>query len=344
MTGNAGWAHTPRMPDLHRRTVLLAVGIALASALFFTCTYVLNRAAAVEGGHWAWTAALRYLVTLPLLWPLMRWQGGAAPVLRAIAARPLPWLCWSAVGFVLFYAGLTYAAASGPSWLVAGTFQLTVIAGMLCSPFLYRDARARIPLPALGAGLVVVSGVLLMQFGHGGGSLDREGWIALGCVAVAAVAYPLGNRGLLLHLERSGETLNATQRVFGMTLASQPAWWALALFAVSASGWPSTSQLWLAVGVAAGAGIIATVLFFQATGMVRNDPTGLAAAEAMQAAEILFATLFGVLWLGEAWPRGRAAWGAVVVVAGIVVFSVVAARGAAGKPRATRRLRTDRGA
>ena len=344
MTGNGARVHTPRMPDTHRRTVLLAVAVALLSALFFTCTYVLNRAAAVDGGHWAWTASLRYLITLPLLWPLMRWQGGVAPVLRAIAAHPLPWLGWSAVGFVMFYIGLTYAAASGPSWLVAGTFQLTVIAGMLCSPFLYRDARARIPLPALAAGSVVVAGVLLMQFGHGGGSLDRDGWIALCCVAVAAVAYPLGNRGLLLHLERSGEALNATQRVFGMTLASQPAWWALALFALSTTGLPSMPQLWLAAGVALGAGIIATVLFFQATGMVRNDPTGLAAAEAMQAAEILFATLFGVLWLGEAWPQGRAAWGAGLVVVGIVVFSVVAARAAAGRPRATRRLRTDRGA
>jgi drug/metabolite transporter (DMT)-like permease len=327
-----------------RRTALLAVAIALLSALFFTSTYVLNRAAAVEGGHWMWTASLRYLITLPLLWPLMRWQGGAAPVLHAIRARPVPWLAWSAIGFVLFYVGLTYAAASGPSWLVAGTFQLTVIAGMLCSPFLYKDARARIPLPALAAGLVVIAGVLLMQFGYGGGALDRDGWIALACVAVAAFAYPLGNRGLLLHLERSGEPLNATQRVFGMTLASQPFWLALAAFALVDGGLPSIDQLWLAAGVALGAGIIATVLFFQATGMVRNDPSALAAAEAMQAAEILFATGFGVLWLGEAWPQGRTLWGALLVITGIVAFSLVAARAAAGSPRATRRLRSDRGA
>ncbi|KAB8196981.1 multidrug resistance efflux transporter family protein [Lysobacter maris] len=332
-------------PD--RRTALLAVAIALASALFFTCTYVLNRAASVDGGHWAWTAALRYLITLPLLWPLMRWQGGAGPVLRAIAAHPGPWLAWSAIGFVVFYVGLSFAAASGPSWLVAGTFQLTVVAGMLCAPLLYRgagDRRARIPLPALLAGLVVVAGVMLMQFGHGGGQLDRDGWIALVCVAAAAFAYPLGNRGLLLHLERSGEALNATQRVFGMTLASQPFWWALAAFAFAGAGTPDSGQVWLAAGVAIGAGIIATVLFFQATGMVRNEPTALAAAEAMQAAEILFATLFGVLWLGEAWPQGRALWGALLVVIGIVAFSLVAARAAAGDARSTRRLRSDRGA
>jgi drug/metabolite transporter (DMT)-like permease len=326
-----------------RRIALSAVAIALLSALFFTCTYVFNRAAAVDGGHWAWTAALRYLITLPLLWLLMPWQGGVRPVCRAIARHPLPWLGWSAIGFVLFYVCLTYAAASGPSWLVAGTFQLTVIAGMLCAPLLYDDARARIPLPALIAGAVVVAGVLLMQFGHGGGALDRDGWIALLCVAVSAVAYPLGNRGLLLHLERAGIDLNATQRVFGMTLASQPLWLLVALHAGIASGAPTQGQVWLAAGVAIGAGIVATVLFFQATGMVRRNPTGLAAAEAMQAAELLFATAIGAWWLGEAWPQGRALFGAVLVVVGIVAFSVVAARAAADDDRRARALRSDRG-
>ena len=327
-----------------RRLALAAVAIALASAFFFTCTYVLNRAAASGGGHWAWIASLRYLITLPLMLPLMPWQGGVAPVWRAIRAHPGPWLLWSGIGFVLFYVCLSYAASSGPSWLIAGTFQLTVIAGMLCAPFLYRDERARIPRAALAVGLLVVAGVLTMQFGHGGGALDRDGWIALALVAVSAFAYPLGNRGLLLHLERSGVELNATQRVFGMTLASQPLWWAVAAMAFGTVGAPSWDQVTFAGGVALGAGIIATVLFFQATGMVRNNPTALAAAEAMQAAEILFATVIGVLWLGEDWPQGRAMTGALMVIVGIVAFSLVAARAAAGDKRATQELRSDRGA
>ncbi len=327
-----------------RRLALAAVAIALASAFFFTCTYVLNRAAATGGGHWAWIASLRYLITLPLMLPLMPWQGGVAPVWRAIRAHPGPWLLWSGIGFVLFYVCLSYAASSGPSWLIAGTFQLTVIAGMLCSPFLYNDERARIPLPALAVGALVVAGVLMMQFGRGGGGLDRDGWIALALVTVSAFAYPLGNRGLLLHLERSGVELNATQRVFGMTLASQPLWLAVAAYAFATHGAPSLGQVTFAGGVAVGAGIIATVLFFQATGMVRNNPSALAAAEAMQAAEILFATVIGVLWLGESWPQGRAMMGAVLIVVGIVAFSIVAARAAAGDRRATQELRSDRGA
>ena len=90
MTGSA--------PD--RRRALAAIVLALASALFFTQTYVLNRAVASDGGHWAWTASLRYLITLPLLLPLMPWQGGSAPVLRALRAHPRAWLACAGLGFV----------------------------------------------------------------------------------------------------------------------------------------------------------------------------------------------------------------------------------------------------
>ena len=185
---------------------LAAVGIGLASALFFTMTYVLNRVSANAGGDWAWTATLRYLITLPLLLPLLPWQGGAAPVWRAIRRHPGAWLRCSAIGFGAFYLLLSFAASSGPSWLVAGSFQFTVVAGILCAPLLYRDARRRIPLAALMVAALILAGVLLLQAGHGGGAIDRAGWIALACVLGAAIAYPLGNRLLLLHLSAAART------------------------------------------------------------------------------------------------------------------------------------------
>ena len=326
-----------------RRRALLAIALSLLSALFFTTTYVLNRAAAVDGGHWAWTAALRYLFVLPLLLPLMPWQGGVSPVGKAIRAAPAAWLLWSGIGFVLFYMLLSYAAASGPSWLVAASFQVTVVAGMLCAPLLYDDARARIPRAALGVGVLIITGVLLMQLGHARGALDANAWIALLCVIASAFAYPLGNRGLLLHLERRGIELNASQRVFGLTLASQPAWLALAAWAWWQAGPPSKLQLQLAFGVALTAGVIATILFFQATGMVRENATALGAAEAMQAAEVLFAMLLGVLLLGEAWPRGQALLGAALVICGIGLFAWVVARDGKPDPREVQAMRSERG-
>jgi len=272
----------------------------------------------------------------------MPWQGGIAPVWRAIRAHPGAWLRCSAIGFVAFYLLLAYAAASGPSWLIAGSFQFTVIAGMLCAPLLYRDARRKVPPAALGVGVLIFAGVLLLQRGHAQGGLDRAAWISLACVLGAAVLYPLGNRLLLLHLERTGEALNATQRVFGMTLASQPLWWCVAAYAWTQAGAPPPAQVWLAGGVALGAGVIATILFFQATGMVRDVPAALGAAEAMQAAELLFASVLGALFLHEDWPHGLALSGAALVIGGIVGFAALVARPPVALQAKV--LRTERGA
>ena len=317
----------------------MAVLIALGSALFFTLTYVLNRATANEGGHWAWTAALRYFITLPLMIPLMR--GRWRSLWIAMREHPTAWLGYSALGFVVFYVLLAYAADSGPSWLVAGSFQFTVIAGMLCAPFLYRDARRKVPLAAWGVGFLILAGVMLMQFAHADGGLGRAAWIALACVLGSAVLYPLGNRLLLLHLERTDEQLDATQRVFGMTLASQPLWLLVAIYAFSQAGAPSSSQVVMAAGVALSAGVIATILFFKATGLVRDNPTALAAAEAMQAAELIFASLLGVLFLHEAWPQGGALVGGVMIIIGIVLFAWVAARSHLNDPREVQAMRTE---
>ena len=132
---------------------------------------------------------------------MLPWRGGFAPVWRALRAHPWVWLAWSGIGFALFCVCLTWAAAFAPAWLVAGTFQLTVIAGMLLAPLLYRDARARLPRAALALGGVIVLGVAIMQAGHFDGQLDRDAWLALAAVTLAAFLYPLGNRAILLHLE-----------------------------------------------------------------------------------------------------------------------------------------------
>ena len=146
-----------------------------------------------------------------------------------------------------------------------------------------------------------------------------------------------------MHLERTGEPLDATQRVFGMTLASQPLWLLVAMYAFTQAGAPPASQVWMAAGVALSAGVIATILFFKATGLVRDNPTALAAAEAMQAAELIFASVLGVLFLHEAWPRGGALLGGAMIIVGIVLFAWVAARSHLNDPREVQAMRTEQG-
>lgn len=309
-----------------RSRALQAVAIALLSALFFTLTYVLNRAVVSGGGHWQWAVILRYLITLPLLAVVLPFQGGMGLLPGELRSHARTWLTWSSVGFVLFGLPLTWAASSGPSWLVAGSFQTTVLAGPLLAPFIYRDERARWHVGALSIGALIVIGVMLLQFGNAHGSLDASAWLAVGAVVLAAFAYPLGNRKILLHLERTGTRLGAVQRVFGMTLASWPLWILLASATWFSIGPPSWREIGLAGGVALSSGVIATVLFFHATEMVGRQPTALAGVEAMQAAELLFATVIGVIFLHEAVPGTMAAIGAVAIIVGIALFAWVSGR------------------
>jgi len=309
-----------------RSTALKAVAIALLSALFFTFTYVLNRAVVSSGGHWQWAVILRYLFTLPLLAIVLPFQGGLGNLPSELRSHPRAWLGWSSVGFVLFGVPLTWAASSGPSWLIAGSFQMTVLAGPLMAPFIYRDERARWHGGALAIGALIVAGVMLLQFGNAHGSLDLSAWLAVGAVVLAAFAYPLGNRKILLHLERTGTRLGPVQRVFGMTLASWPLWLVFATATWATIGPPTPHEALLAGGVALSSGVIATVLFFHATELVGRQPTALAAVEAMQAAELLFATAIGVSFLHEALPGAVSGLGAVAIVVGIVLFAWVSGR------------------
>jgi drug/metabolite transporter (DMT)-like permease len=148
----------------------------------------------------------------------------------------------------------------------------------------------------------------------------------------------------LLHLEHGQVRLSALQRVFGMTLCSWPLWLLFAVIAWFTVGPPNLREMLLAAGVALSSGTIATVMFFRATDMVKREPTALAAVEAMQAAELLFATLLGVLFLGEAWPHGYAAFGALAIVIGIGLFSWMSGRDSAGNSEALRALCGDRAA
>lgn len=327
-----------------RSNALAAVGLALCAALFFTLTYVLNRSLVAGGGHWAWAVILRYLITLPLLALALPLQGGLGELPRELRNHPRAWLLCSGIGFVLFGIPLTWAASSGPSWLVAGSFQTTVLAGPVLAPLIYRDARAHLAWRTLAIGALIVAGVFALQWGHAGGHLRARDWLAIGAVVLAAFAYPLGNRLLLLHLEHSRQRIHAAQRVFGMTLCSWPLWLLFAVPTWIAVGPPSWREALLAGGVALSSGVIATVLFFRATDMVRTQPTALAAVEAMQAAELLFSTVLGASFLGEAWPHGYAVLGALAIVLGIALFGWVSGREAAGDSDVMRALRTDRSA
>lgn len=278
----------------------------------------------LEGGSWVWSASLRFMFMLPMLLIIVGYKRNIRPVLHHLKKKPLPWIVWSTIGFGLFYAPITFATIYGPGWLVAATFQITIIAGSLLVPFLNKRAKQRIPIQSIFISLIILTGVFVMQLEHASSVPLASVLLSVFPLIISAFAYPLGNRKMMQVV--NGE-LNTFQRILGMTIASMPFWIILSMYGIVAHGTPNSSQILQTFIVALSSGIIATVLFFYATELVNNDNQKLAAVEATQSGEVVFA-LFGELFiLSTPLPNLLSFIGMALVIAGMVLHSIVSALG-----------------
>jgi len=277
-----------------------------------------------SGGHWIWTASLRFAFMLPMLFALMIKGRRYRKVLRAIGARPWAWLLWSTVGFGLFYLPVCVAASFGPSWMIAATWQITIVAGILLSPLFRRvendrAVRHKIPVRQLLISGTIIVGVILVQFTDGSVDEIKRNFSVILLIVVGAFSYPLGNRKMLTVVPEGIGTLD---RVFGMTLCSMPFWAAIMATGLGRHIYPTPVQVGQTLIVALSSGVIATLLFFKATEMVKRHIRQLAVIESTQAGEVVFTLLLGLAFFGDAVPSARAIIGIAVIVAGIVANSL----------------------
>ncbi|MEZ0116326.1 UNVERIFIED_ORG: drug/metabolite transporter (DMT)-like permease [Heyndrickxia coagulans] len=307
------------------RPVLLGV----CAAFFFAVTFVLNRSMELSGGSWIWSASLRYILMVPFLLVIVLVRKNFQALWAEMKKHPAGWLLWSFTGFVLFYAPLCFSAAYAPGWLVAGTWQITILSGSLLAPFFFKTVetpkgllkiREPIPFRGLRWSLVILLGVLMMQLEQAGRISFREMMLGVLPVIVATFAYPLGNRKMM---ELCEGRLDTFQRVLGMTLASLPFWFILSLYGLKASGPPSGNQIVQSGVVAVFSGVIATVLFFRATDLVRGDMQKLSLVEATQSLEVLFALFGEMAILPVAAPSLLSWFGIITVAAGMVLHSLM---------------------
>ena len=299
-----------------------ALVLGIISSVFFSVTYVVNSAMAQSGGDWLWSASLRYLLMFPILLVLTG-KSGWKRVFGELKRAPLGWLLWSGVGFTAFYAPLTFASAYGPSWMVAGVFQLTMLAGALETP-LFRGAdgsRQKIPTKLFPAFVVIILGVFALHAEQMRNDPDVGKALLFAIpVLISAFAYPLGNRKTMALCQTE---LTAMERVLAMTAASLPFWLILSAIALTRSGLPPAGQLTKALAVAVFSGVAATGLFFHATNLVRTEPQRLALVESTQCGEAIFSLLGGILFLRDPLP-GVFGWvGLALIVGGMLINSLL---------------------
>jgi drug/metabolite transporter (DMT)-like permease len=303
------------------------IGLGLLAAALFSSTFVLNRAMSLAGGPWAWNAALRYIDMAVLMAGWIAVRGGLAAlgrVWRLFRRRLGFWLVAGGIGFGVFYSGICLAADHAPGWLVAATWQLTILA----TPLVLRAFGQRVPARGVLFAVLIVLGIAVLNLrGLAAGMPLGQELAACLPVLVAAFAYPLGNqmlnRARFGRQDPEGVLRDPAASVLLMTLGAMPVF-ALVLLAVRPPA-PSAGQLVSTALVALLAGCCATTLFLRARNATA-DPYRIAAVDATQAGEVGFALLGEVALLGATLPDAAGWAGLAAVTIGLVGFVLAAGR------------------
>ncbi|MCB0044643.1 MAG: multidrug resistance efflux transporter family protein [Caldilineaceae bacterium] len=308
---------------------LLTIGV--SASLFFSSTFILNRAMSLAGGHWVWSAGLRYLFMALFIMVVLA-ASGRMRVLRAgLALGRRTWRFWlvaGTIGFGVFYAGITLAAEYAPGWVVATTWQTTI----LVSPLVLRAFGRKVPLKGIFFTLLIFGGIVLVNAEHAADASWRTLLLGALPVLAAAIAYPVGNqmvweakrgaRRAIPHI--TDPVLDDTLvRVLLLTLGTGPFW--LLCIVITRPPPPTPSQ-WLNTAlVALLSGLIATGLFLYARQRAESAYE-IAAVDATQSMEVLFSLAGEVLLLGGLLP-GLLGWaGVALTIIGLALYLLAQSR------------------
>ncbi|MBG9774637.1 multidrug resistance efflux transporter family protein [Brevibacillus laterosporus] len=320
-----------------------AVLVGILSSLFFSATFIINRAMNLGGTSWAWTASLRFILALPFLFLIVLLRKNLGNLIREMAKHPFQWLLWGTAGGVGFYSLLSFAAIYGPSWLTSGTWQVTILAGALLSPLFFvtlqtdmglTRVRQAIPFKSLRFSFIILIGVILMQVNQAGHISAQAFLLGFIPVVIGAFLYPLGNRKMM---ELCQGRIDTFQRTLGMAISSLPVAIILGIYGTATVGLPTGSQFVQALLLALFSGVIASILFFLATDMAKNNMGLLAAVESTQSGTMIFTVLGEVILLNGSFPRGLSLLGMIVIIIGMILTSL-----ANGKQKKLVKLRREK--
>jgi drug/metabolite transporter (DMT)-like permease len=304
------------------------ISLGLLSSAFFSVTFILNRAMSIAGGHWAWTSSLRFVYMFFLLGCLITLNRGGKytlDVIRIFVKNFKFWLIAGTIGFGIMYSMLCYAADHAPGWVVAGTWQFTIIA----TPIILSLFQEKVPRYGVFFSVIIFLGILLIQFHEKDiRFVLRHMQYGVIPVFVAAFAYPTGNQllnfakhgnhSLIQHID-SPLLRDAPTCVLLMTMGSIPFWILLVL--IVAPPPPLTGQIIHTGIVAISSGIIATSIFYKARNSSRS-PYVISAVDSTQSGEVVFSLAGEVLFLGGTLPQLSGGIGIFLILVGIVGYSM----------------------
>lgn len=335
--------------------------LGLIAGAFFSATFILNELMSAGGGHWFWSASLRYLFMFVLLTAIIMVQqgkNGLNHILKLATLFKQNWLFLSltgSIGFGLFYAGICYAADHAAGWVVASTFMFTVVASL----FVLKAFGQKFSKQVVIFALMIFAGVVMVNISesasHGTAHADHSmvHTLLFGALPalIAAFSYPIGNQLIwqaahnakhqkknhsknLTFNTKSAHAKQGIQRLIPTinTNLFDDAFNKVWLMTVG------SFPFWLVLGVIlqpslpSASQTFNTFLVALLSGVVATSvflyardhattPQEVAGVDATQASEVIFALLGGMLFLGTALPSTIGLVGIGLIMLGLVLFA-----------------------
>ena len=304
------------------RLILLGV----LSGAFFSSTFILNEVMSVSGGHWLWSATLRYFFMILFLALILFFQGGVqrlVDVYRLFMSNYIFWTLSGTIGFGFFYALICFSADFSPAWVIAATWQFTVVSTLFVLMFFGKKFPKKIWIFSI----IIFIGVCLVNLSHID-TFDLKALLLGGIpILIASFCYPIGNQ--LVWEAKNGENKkvpkikskllnNAFNKVFLLSIGSLPLWFIL--LAIIQPEAPSNSQIMNTALVALLSGVLATSIFLYARNIAKNS-NEIAAIDATQASEVGFALLGGMIFLGNTSLNLMSIIGLSLIMIGLFLFT-----------------------
>ena len=327
----------------------------LIASAFFSTSFVLYQLMSVQGGHWFWSASFRCFFMWLLLSVFILLQNKLNPskLLALCKLFASHWLFWCVTGGIGLgtYGLLAFAADYAEGWVIAATYLFTVVASLVVLSFFGQSFQKKV----IVYSVIVFIGVVLANVGEGLRHSTSQGtdWHALllfGALPafIASFCFPLGNQLIWQAAQPKGHSTHPTDaiskaannetskllqkvpqvtspllsnplhKVWLMSLGSLPMWLVLGIMVQPPA--PSVSQMTISFLVALMAGVLGTTTFLHARSLAKQ-PQQLAAVDATQGSEIIFALLGGMLLLHTPMPSGLSFVGIALVIIGLVLFA-----------------------
>ncbi len=327
----------------------------LIASAFFSTSFVLYQLMSVQGGHWFWSASFRCFFMWLLLSVFILLQNKLNPskLLALCKLFASHWLFWCVTGGIGLgtYGLLAFAADYAEGWVIAATYLFTVVASLVVLSFFGQSFQKKV----IVYSVMVFIGVVLANVGEGLRHSTSQGtdWHALllfGALPafIASFCFPLGNQLIWQAAQPKGHSTHPTDaiskaannetskllqkvpqvtspllsnplhKVWLMSLGSLPMWLLLGVIVQPPA--PSVSQMTISFLVALMAGVLGTTTFLHARSLAKQ-PQQLAAVDATQGSEIIFALLGGMLLLHTPMPSGLSFVGIALVIIGLVLFA-----------------------